>query len=127
MTPPDPDLRVRPGVVTLVDVRPSGHDVGIHLTTETPKARIVRPRRFAVHFDPMDDADDCWRCTDNRHRAGDSALGDKGLGSATNELRDGRRTGEATRIAPLKLVASDRARPLGSVDTDKLVPLCEAK
>ena len=32
----DADLGLRAGVVTLVDVRPSGHDVGIRLTTGTP-------------------------------------------------------------------------------------------
>ena len=32
----DADLGLRAGVVTLVDVRPSGHDVGIRLTTRHP-------------------------------------------------------------------------------------------
>ena len=31
----DADLGLRAGVVTLVDVRPGGHDVGIRLTTGT--------------------------------------------------------------------------------------------
>jgi hypothetical protein len=61
----DADLGLRAGVVTLVDTRPSGHDVGIHLTTGTPAGRIVRPGRFAVHLAAVDDHD-CWRCTDIR-------------------------------------------------------------
>ena len=46
----DADLGLRAGFVTLVDVRPSGHDVGIRLTTSTGTGTgpIVRPGRFAV-------------------------------------------------------------------------------
>ena len=61
----DADLGLRAGVVTLVDVRPSGHDVGIRLTAGTATGPVVRPGRFAVHLAAMDD-DDCWRCSDNR-------------------------------------------------------------
>ena len=61
----DAELGLRAGVVTLVDVRPSGHDVGIRLTTGSPTASVVRPGRFAVHLAAVDD-DDCWRCSDNR-------------------------------------------------------------
>jgi hypothetical protein len=60
------DLGVRAGIVTLVDVRTSSHDVGIRLT-DTATARVVWPGRFAVHLDPIADADDCWRCNDNSH------------------------------------------------------------
>jgi hypothetical protein len=61
----DADLRLRAGLVTLVDVRPSGHDLGIRLTTFTRTGPVVRPGRFAVHLAAMDDHD-CWRCSDNR-------------------------------------------------------------
>ena len=61
----DADLGLLAGVVTLVDVRPSGHDVGIRLTTGTPTGSVVRPGRFAVHLAAVDDHD-CWRCSDNR-------------------------------------------------------------
>ena len=60
----DAFLGVRAGVVTLVDVIPSGHDVGIRLTTGTRDGSVVRPGRFAVHLASVDD--DCWRCSDNR-------------------------------------------------------------
>ena len=60
----DADLALRAGVVTLVDVRPSGHDVGIRLTSGA--SDVVRPGRFAVHFDPVGAGDDCWRCADAR-------------------------------------------------------------
>jgi hypothetical protein len=60
------DLGLRAGVVTLVDVNPSGHDVGIRLATGTRTGPVVRPGRFAVHLAAVDD--DCWRCSDNRPR-----------------------------------------------------------
>ena len=61
----DADLGLRAGVVTLVDVAPSGHDVGIRLTDGIPARSVVRPGRFAVHLAAGDDHD-CWRCSDNR-------------------------------------------------------------
>jgi hypothetical protein len=60
----DADLGLRAGVVTLVDVHPSGHDVGIRFTTGTPTGSVVRPGRFAVHLAAAEDQD-CWRCSDN--------------------------------------------------------------
>jgi hypothetical protein len=71
----DANLSLRAGVVTLVDTHRSGHDVGIRFTTGTPTAHTVRPGRFAVHFDPIDDDDDCWRCRDNRPRTHDTDVG----------------------------------------------------
>ena len=61
------DLGLTSGIVTLVDVHPSGHEVSVRLGEGTPTSRVVQPGRFAVHLDPIDDEADCWRCTDNRH------------------------------------------------------------
>jgi len=61
----DADLALRVGVVTLVDVRPSGHAVDIRRSPGTPTGRVVRPGRFAVHLAPVD-VHDCWRCSDDR-------------------------------------------------------------
>ena len=63
----DADLGLRAGIVTVVDARPSGHDVGIRLTTRNPPGPVVRPGRFAVHLAAVDDHD-CWRCGDNRRQ-----------------------------------------------------------
>ena len=57
----DANLALRAGVVTLTDTQRSGHGVAIRYTG-TPTTRPVRPSRFAVHHDPIDDGDDCWRC-----------------------------------------------------------------
>jgi len=71
----DADLSLRAGVVTIVDVRPSGHDVGIRLTTSTGTGTgpVARPGRFAVHLAAGDD-DDCWRCRDGHPRRRDIGL-----------------------------------------------------
>jgi hypothetical protein len=61
----DSNLALTAGVVTLVDVDPSGHDVGVRLMAGTPTTHVVHPGRFAVHLDPVDDDVDCWRCSDN--------------------------------------------------------------
>jgi hypothetical protein len=60
----DAHLGLTAGVVTLIDVHPTGHDVSVRLMAGTPTTRVVQPGRFAVHLDPIDD-DDCWRCSDN--------------------------------------------------------------
>jgi hypothetical protein len=62
----DPELALRAGVVTLIDTRRSGRDVAIRYTTGTRTPRPVRPGRFAVHFDPIDGEDGCWRCIETR-------------------------------------------------------------
>ncbi|MET0143899.1 MAG: hypothetical protein ABW122_06905 [Ilumatobacteraceae bacterium] len=60
--PARPDLGLRPAEVVLVDTRPSGHDVAARYTDGDDSGRVVRPGRFAVHFDPAGQQDDCWRC-----------------------------------------------------------------
>lgn len=77
----DARLGLRAGVVIIVDSHRGGHDVGVRFTTGTPTAHTVRPGRFAVHFDPIDDDDDCWRCSDHRPRTHDVGVGrDVGAG-----------------------------------------------
>jgi hypothetical protein len=79
----DADLGLRAGVVTLVDVRPFGHDVGIRLATGIPTAPDVRPGRLAVHIAAVDDHD-CWRCSDNRPPRPDIGVG---LGRELSRVR----------------------------------------
>jgi hypothetical protein len=76
----DPKLALRAGVVTLIEPQRSGQDVAIRYTTGTRTPRPVRPGRFAVHFDPIDDDDGCWRCIENRPPTNDADTG-RDLGS----------------------------------------------
>jgi hypothetical protein len=61
----DADLGLRTGVVALIDVHRSGHDVAIRFTTGTRTGSVVRPGRFAVHL-AAGRNDDCWRCREHR-------------------------------------------------------------
>jgi len=70
----DADLGLRAGVVTLVDVRPSGHDVGIRLTTGTPTGPVVRPAGFAVHDAAVGDHN-CSRRGGNASQRSDIRVG----------------------------------------------------
>ena len=56
------DLHLRPAEVVLVDTRGRGHDVGVRWTDGAGPDRVVRPGRFAAHFDPITNEPDCWRC-----------------------------------------------------------------
>jgi hypothetical protein len=76
----DPKLALRAGVVTLIEPQRSGQDVAIRYTTGTRTPRPVRPGRFAVHFDPIDEGDGCWRCIENRRPTNDTDA-DRDLGS----------------------------------------------
>jgi hypothetical protein len=58
------DLHRRPGVVVLVDTLAAGHDVAVRYTDGADAGLVVRPGRFATHFDPLDGEGDCWRCQD---------------------------------------------------------------
>ena len=44
---------------------PTGRpDVPVRYTDGADAGEVVRPGRFATHFDPLDDEGDCWRCHD---------------------------------------------------------------
>ena len=76
----DAKRALRAGVVTLIDTRRSGHGVGIPYSTGTPTARTLRPSRFAVHHDPIEDGDGCWRRSDSQPPTNDTD-GGRDLGS----------------------------------------------
>ena len=58
------DLRVRPGIVALVDATRRRRDVAVRYTDGADAGRVVRPGRFAMHYDPLTDARGCWRCAE---------------------------------------------------------------
>ena len=59
----DAQLRLVPGVVAMVESAKGFDDIGIR-TRFRPRrgGRVVRPRRLAVHLDPVDPTQSCWRC-----------------------------------------------------------------
>lgn len=58
----DADLRLVPGIVAIVESANGSSDIGIHVVSDHAARRVVRPRRLAVHLDPVDPTDPCWRC-----------------------------------------------------------------
>ena len=63
-----PDLRLRPGIVVLVDATGTRRDVTVRYTAGADTGRVVRPGRFATHLDPLADAAGCWRCSEAKAR-----------------------------------------------------------
>jgi len=57
-----PHLGLRPAEVVCLDTTPTGYDVGVRYTDGADAGTVVRPGRFAVHFDPISDESACWRC-----------------------------------------------------------------
>lgn len=62
----DSDLRPVTGVVVIVDCSVGSdygtNDLGVRIGEVGCPSRVVRPTRLSVHLDPIDDADNCWRC-----------------------------------------------------------------
>jgi hypothetical protein len=79
-----PDLVLRPADVTLVDTHRSRRDVAVRYTDGNDEGRVVRPGRFAVHFDPINEPAACWRCEE---------LGIAGHGGRTDHRNSPTRAG----------------------------------
>lgn len=62
----DADLSPVGGVVAMVDTRTGAdygsNDLGIRISPVGVASNVVRPARLAVHLDPIDPAESCWRC-----------------------------------------------------------------
>lgn len=58
----DADMRLLPGVVAMVDTTDGSNDIGIRVAWENEPPSVMRPRRLAVHLDPLDPTEPCWRC-----------------------------------------------------------------
>jgi hypothetical protein len=58
----DVDLRLVPGVVAMVESAKGSSDIGIRVPRGHDGHRVVRPHRVAVHVDPLDPTEPCWRC-----------------------------------------------------------------
>lgn len=59
-----PDLGLRPAEVVMVDSARRGNDLAVRYTDGVDVGHVVRPGRFASHFDPLSDEAACWRCED---------------------------------------------------------------
>jgi len=55
------DMALSPGTVAMVDVVKGSNRVGIRMTTDG-RGPVLWPSRLAVHPDPCDPTEPCWRC-----------------------------------------------------------------
>lgn len=60
--PRSPTLALTPGAVDSLETRKGANGVGIRVAGEGPKGAILWPSYLAVHSDPRDVAEPCWRC-----------------------------------------------------------------
>jgi hypothetical protein len=60
--PNDDEMQLLAGVVTIVQTAHGSNDLGIRVEREHGGSKVLRPARLAVHIDPRNPDDDCWRC-----------------------------------------------------------------
>lgn len=56
------DMRLLPGVVTIIDTGTDEPDIGIRVSPDDEPSTVRRPWRLAVHLLPLDPDEFCWRC-----------------------------------------------------------------
>lgn len=56
------DMALSPGTVAMVDGVKGSNGVGIRVGTDGRDGEVVWPSRLAVHVDPPDPSESCWRC-----------------------------------------------------------------
>jgi hypothetical protein len=62
--PGDPAMQLLPGVVAIVQTMHRSNDIGIRVASRSDRSSVLRPKRLAVHLDPRDTTEECWRCED---------------------------------------------------------------
>ena len=60
--PTDPAMPLLPGIVALVQAMSGPNDIGVRVASTSDRLSVLWPRRLTVHLDPLDPAEECWRC-----------------------------------------------------------------
>jgi hypothetical protein len=58
----DATMALTPGRVTMTEPAPGSNNVTIRISPRGGPARLVQPRRLAVHLDTGESTERCWRC-----------------------------------------------------------------
>jgi hypothetical protein len=58
----DPAMQLVPGTVALVETARRSNEVGIRVVAAGGRSIVLWPSRLAIHADPLDPGEDCWRC-----------------------------------------------------------------
>ena len=56
------DLALVSGVVSALEVRRAGNRVGVRIAPSAGEPTVLWPSYLAVHRDPRDRSQPCWRC-----------------------------------------------------------------
>jgi hypothetical protein len=60
--PTDPAMPLLPGIVVLVQTMSGPNDIGVSVASPSDRPGVLWPSRLTVHLDPLDPAEECWRC-----------------------------------------------------------------
>ena len=66
----DADMQLLPGVVALLQTTRRSHDFGIRVASNGDRPSVIWPSRLAVHVDPPDPTEACWRCDETADETG---------------------------------------------------------
>jgi hypothetical protein len=58
----DPAMQLQSGTVALVETAIGPNDIGVRVVSTSDRPKVLWPSRLAVHVDPLDPAEECWRC-----------------------------------------------------------------
>lgn len=58
----DGSLSLEPGVVAMVDPKPTYNEIAVRVEHAGATDQLIRPRRRAVHASELDRSEPCWRC-----------------------------------------------------------------
>jgi len=64
----DPVSALLPGTVAIVDSVRDTNDIGVRVTFDGHRSKVIRPPRMTVHLDPRDTTEPCWRCDERDAR-----------------------------------------------------------
>lgn len=65
--PASTEMALVPGIVVMIETdaaRKGANRVGIRVADDDGTSRILWPSYLAVHLDPLDQTEPCWRCHD---------------------------------------------------------------
>ena len=80
-------MALLPGVVAMVDAHKGSrgvNSVGVDVASADPAGVILWPSRLAVHNDPRDKTESCWRCRAISSERDRNTVGTAGSGASSD-------------------------------------------
>jgi hypothetical protein len=60
--PTDVEMPLLPGTVAIVETAHGANSIGVRVGPDSDHTSVLRPARLAVHADPAESTEECWRC-----------------------------------------------------------------